>query len=214
MPGRSGGTVFKRPWFHHARVPPAGIAVGGIVALVIGSGTAWAAPKVKTLKIGKKNTSTKVTTLTNTKGTPLSLTAGKSQPPLKVNSSKKVTSLNADLVDGLSENAFARTSGRTGIIVARGGDDDVPAHAYAVAVATCPSGTLLTGGGGFASYDDTHIWYTGPGQRPNTWEVDSTSDGVASTGDEVVAYAVCYNPRGTVPGATSFAQLRGLRLSL
>ena len=206
--------MFKRPWFHHARVTPAGIAVGVIAALVIGSGTAWAAPKVRSLSVGKKNTTTKVTTLANSKGTPLRLNAGANQPPLKVNSSKKVAGLNADQVDGLSETDFARTSGRTGIIVARGGDDDVSGHAYAVAVATCPSGTILTGGGGFASYDGDHIWYTGPGLRPNSWEVDSNGDGVADTGKELVAYAVCYNPRGAVPGAQTFPQLSALRASL
>ena len=206
--------MFKRPWFKHARVTPTGIAVGVVATLVIGSGTAWAAPKARGLLVGKKNTVTKVTTLTNPKGTPLQLNSGRSQPPLKVNSTRKVPKLNADYLDGLSEGSFARSNGRTGIIVTRGGDENVSNHAYAVAEATCPAGTVLTGGGGFASYDDDHIWYSGPGMRPNTWEVDSDGDGAADTGKELVAYAVCYNPRGAVKGAYTFPQLHALKTQL
>ena len=206
--------MFKRPWLKHARVTPTGIALGVVATLVIGSGTAWAAPKARSLMVGKKNTASSVTTLANPKGTPLRLTSGKSQPPLKVNSSAKVSGLNADLVDGLSESAFARAAGQTGIIVARGGDENVSNQAYAVAEAACPAGTVLTGGGGFASYEGDHIWYSGPGMRPNTWEVDSDGDGAADTGKELVAYAVCYNPRGAVKGAYTFPQLHALKTQL
>lgn len=73
---------------------------------------------------------------------------------------------------------------------------------------------MLTGGGGFASYSDDSIWYSGPGERPNTWEVDSDGDGAADTGKELVAYAVCYNPRGAVAGAYTFPQLHALKKSL
>ena len=114
----------------------------------------------------------------------------------------------------MSEDDFARSAGRTGIIVNRGGDENVGGQVYAVAVATCPAGTVLTGGGGFASYDDDHIWYSGPGVRPNTWEVDSNGDGAADTGKELVAYAVCYNPRGAVKGAYSYPQLHALKAQL
>lgn len=123
----------------HARVTPAGVAVGVIATLVIGSGTAWAAPKTRSLLVGKKNTGSAITVLGNTKGTPLQLNAGKKQPPLKVNTARKVTYLNSDYLDGLSESSFARSSGKTGVIVNRGGDENVSNNAYAVAVAACPA---------------------------------------------------------------------------
>jgi hypothetical protein len=208
--------------FKHARVTPTGIAVGVIATLIIGSGTAYAANGAG-LRIGQKNKATKVTKIVNKKGTPLSLTAGKGKngklrAPLKVNSSKKVKKLNADLLDGKSAGAFAPvaalSAGRTGVIAAKGGDEDSPGHAYAVAVATCPKGTILTGGGGFAKYTGDALWYSGPGKRPNTWEVDSDGDGVANNGKELIAYAVCYNPRGAVRGAMSFPKLHSLATAL
>ena len=199
--------------FKHARVTPAGIAVGVIATLVI-SGTAYAAPQARSLLLGGKNKVTKTTTLTNSKGTPLALNSGKKQPPLKVNSSRKVVRLNADYVDVVTSSAFARTAGRTGIIVAQGGDELAPGASYAVAQAACPRGAQLTGGGGFANFPGDSLFYSGPGSRPNTWEVDSLADGDASTTHQLVAYAVCYNPRGPVKGAKTFAQLRSLRLQL
>jgi hypothetical protein len=42
----------------------------------------------------------------------------------------------------------------------------------------------------------------------NSWEADVDGDGELSSGDEVMAYAVCYNPRGPVPNAMTFAALR------
>ena len=214
MPCRSGGSVFSRV-FQRARVTPTGIAVGVIATLVIGSGTAYAA-NGGTFRLGKSNKATKLTTLSNSKGTPLSLKAGRNKAPLKVNSRKRVVKLNADQVDGKSASAFALASGKTGVIVALGGDEDSPGpnYAYAVAVATCPKGTLLTGGGGITQYTGDYLWYTGPGQRPNTWEVDSNGDGVANNGKELLAYAVCYNPRGAVKGALTFPQLHAMATAL
>jgi hypothetical protein len=208
--------------FKHVRVTPSGIAVGVILTLIVGSGTAFAA-NGSTLRIGKKNKATKVTTIQSKKGTPLSLKAGKNKrgkrkAPLKINSKRKVKKLNADLLDGKSSGVFARksalTAGRTGVIVGRGGDEDAPGHAYAVAVATCPAGTQLTGGGGFAKYADDALWYSGPGKRPNTWEVDSRGDGIVDNGKELIAYAVCFNPTGAVRGAMTFPKLHALAATL
>jgi len=196
-------------FFQRARVTPSGIAVGVIATLVIGSGTAYAA-NGGSFRLGKANSETRAATLTNKNGTPLSLRAGRNKAPLAVNSRTKVLRLNADYVDGLHASAFARSTGRTGIIARAGGDEDAPGNAYAVAVATCPRGTILTGGGGFAQYANDALWYSGPGQKPNSWEADSNGDGIANNGKELIAYAVCYNPTGSVKGALTFPALHAL----
>jgi len=58
------------------------------------------------------NTATKTTTLKDGHGTPLSLIGKKSKPPLKVNSSKLVTHLNASLVGGLSASQLSSGSAK------------------------------------------------------------------------------------------------------
>ena len=59
---------------------------------------------------------------------------------------------------------------------------------YYAAYATCPAGTILTGGGGYAGGADD-LFYSGPGLDPKVWEADSLS-GPAK------AYAVLVGPRG------------------
>lgn len=76
-----------------------GIAVLGLV--VGGLGVATAA-NGGSLTLGHRNHATQTTTLKDSKGTPLSLVGKKSRAPLKVNSSKQVTHLNASLVGGMS----------------------------------------------------------------------------------------------------------------
>ena len=198
--------------FQHARVTPMGVAVGVIATLVIGGGTAVASTG-RTLLMGKTNKGTHATVLTNTKGTPLSLVAKKGKPPLKVNTYVKVAHLNADQVDGRSATAFARAKAKTGVVAAYGGEENAPGAAYTVAVATCPTGTVVTGGGGFAM-DGGSLFYSGPGHRPNSWEADSDGDGVANNGKDIIAYAVCYNSQGAVKGALSFPKLHELVASL
>jgi hypothetical protein len=89
-----------------------GVAVGAIGALgvtVAGIGVA-AAANGGSLIVGHNNSATKTTTLTNHKGTALSLISKSSKPPLKVNSSRQVAHLNASLLGGKSATALA-TSG-------------------------------------------------------------------------------------------------------
>jgi hypothetical protein len=84
------------------------VAIVGIGALVvIGTGSAVAATG-HNLILGAKNTATKTTTLSDSKGTPLSLGAPKGKPPLQVNSSTEVKKLNAALLDGLPASALER----------------------------------------------------------------------------------------------------------
>jgi hypothetical protein len=82
-----------------------------LVALVFAmSGTAYAATGGDFI-LGKANTATSVTSLTNSKGTALSLSASPATPPLKVSNSVQVPSLNASELDGDTSSAFLPTNG-------------------------------------------------------------------------------------------------------
>lgn len=82
----------------------------GILSVAVGSVGVATAANGGSLTLGHGNTATKTTTLTDSRGTPLSLRAKHGKPPLKVNSSTKVKHLNADELDGSSASALA-TSG-------------------------------------------------------------------------------------------------------
>ena len=90
---------------------PAPATVISLIALVFAmSGTACAATGGDFL-LGKANTATSVSSLTNTKGTALSLSASPADPPLKVSNSVQVPSLNASELDGHTSSAFLPASG-------------------------------------------------------------------------------------------------------
>jgi hypothetical protein len=76
-------------------------------ALLVGAANlgAYAATGAPLL-LGKTNVAGKTTTIKSGKGVALKLKTKKSAAPLKVNSSKVVKKLNADLVDGLDGNAL------------------------------------------------------------------------------------------------------------
>lgn len=81
----------------------AGVLVG---AANIGAYAATGHPLV----LGHRNTAGHTTTLVNTgKGAALALHGKKSSPPLSVGSNKKVTHLNADLLDGRSAGSLANS---------------------------------------------------------------------------------------------------------
>lgn len=74
----------------------------GLGALAVASMGVAAAADGGSLLLGRSNHATATTTLSDSKGTPLSLRAKSGKPPLRVNSSKKVAHLNADLLDGVN----------------------------------------------------------------------------------------------------------------
>jgi hypothetical protein len=85
--------------------PSPSLAVS-MTALVISlSGTAYAATG-GTFLLGKSNRATTVTSLTNSKGTALSLAARSGSPVIKVNNSVRIPSLNASLLQGKAPSAF------------------------------------------------------------------------------------------------------------
>jgi hypothetical protein len=175
---------------------PAALAAGALVAVVLTPGSAVAAT-AKSVLLGRSNKATTTTVLANSKGTPLALTAKKGSAPLKVSSSTKVAGLNADQLDGLSSSSFARSTGRTGIVLS-------PTAGVA---AKCPAGTILTGGGGL---DEMGLLYSGPELSaagdfvPNTW----LAFGVSGSG---FSFATCYSPSGAaIPGAITSARAKAL----
>ena len=180
--------------------------MGAVMTLVIGSGTAYAATGGKFI-LGKSNSATATSTLTNTRGTALSLSSKAGTPSLKVNRTTKVANLNSDLLDGLDQSKFALAAGQTSTLEFSGElfDADDPADGivdFIAAFATCPAGTKLTGGGGLDFTSGGTLWLTAP-LPGNTWMVASTQTTFTQeNADLVFADAQCYNPRGAVSGAS------------
>lgn len=182
---------------------PTAFTAGAIVALVLGSGTAVAATGGKFI-LGKSNSATTTTVLTNTRGTALQLNSKAGTPALKVSNATKVPNLNADRLDGLDSGALALASGQTNTVQGMTFSIDVDedgAGDVIVSVAVCPTGTRLTGGGGDDFTSDGNLFSNSPLDK-TTWFVGSTTTNLAATEEDVLAYAVCYNPRGSVPGGS------------
>lgn len=182
---------------------PVAFGMGVIMALVIGSGTAYAATGGKFI-LGKSNSAGKTTALTNKKGTALSLSSKAGTPSLKVNRTTKVPNLNSDFVDGIDGSRMALTSGQTNFVSASGfvvpADPDAGTPAFIAALAVCPAGTQLTGGGGEDDTAGGTLWLTSPGLYRDEWIVASTQTAADDVNAAAVfAYAQCYNPRGAVP---------------
>ena len=175
-------------------------AMGAIVALVLGTGTAYAATGGK-LIIGRANSASTTTTLSNAYGTALTLNSKVGHAPFKVNRTTKVSYLNSDLLDGLDSTHFARvtTVGSmygTGFVdtnqTAETTDDAV------IALAVCPAGSQVVGGGGSDFTEDGVLFYSAP-DGADAWLVVSSTAGIDDTNAEnVEAYARCWNPRGNV----------------
>jgi hypothetical protein len=97
--------------------PLAAIAV--TAAVVLGGGGVAAAANGGTFLLGRSNHESSTASLSNSKGTPLSLSAPQHQAPLKVNRNVEVKNLNSQYVGGLSAAALKTT----------GSDDyDSPGH--------------------------------------------------------------------------------------
>jgi len=174
---------------------PALIGLGALALVLLGGGAAYAT-NGGALLLGRTNGATATTTLVNPTGSALSLNAKAGTAPLRVSNATKVPNLNADRFDDLDSTKFALTAGRTGIII--GAADDADGY---VNTARCPSGTIATGGGGYASGTRDYLYYSGPDISgdgtaiPNSWF--AVADG------DTTAWVVCYNPRGPVAGAAT-----------
>jgi len=150
--------------------------------------------------LGRSNSETATTTVTSSAGTPLTLNSGSGTPPLVVNRNIRVTNLNADLLDGLSSGSFARNTAKTGVV-----NDKNLTDTYG---ARCPSGTVATGGGGYAPYYGYEIAYSGPDFDttgaiiPNSWVVFDADGWVG------LSYVNCMNMTGgSISGAMTYTDL-------
>jgi hypothetical protein len=188
----------------------AGIAAGAIATLIIGSGTAYAATGGNFI-LGKANAAGTTTSLKNPNGTALTLTSRPGTPALRVSNGVKVPQLNADKLDGRDSSQFALTSGRTAYKRALGAWEDLDGDGVGdaiVAFAQCPLGSRLTGGG-FTDFTETGVVVDNSPTGARIWVVAALADPTVDSGSDLEAYAVCYNPRGSVGGGTTAARTLG-----
>lgn len=92
------------------RKPSLAMMISLIALFFAMSGTAVAATGGSFL-LGKSNTATSITSLTNTKGTALSLSSSSGTPPLRVSNSVQVPKLNASELGGKPASAFLPATG-------------------------------------------------------------------------------------------------------
>jgi hypothetical protein len=176
---------------------------GALCMLILGSGSAVAATGGKFI-LGRSNSATTTTTLTNSKGTALSLKAPSGKPALAVSNKVRVPNLNADAVDGLSSESFARATAGTGTRQATSEELSLdPASNGAIdtllAVATCPAGTRLTGGGLEDYTQSGVVVVSAPDPDATSWEAMAWVDpAVQEDPTALVAWAMCLNPKGAV----------------
>lgn len=178
-------------------------AAGAVMALVLGSGTAYAATG-GTFILGKANTAGTTTVLSNAKGTALTLNSKSGTPSLKVNRTTKVPNLNADLLDGVNSSNLALTSGRTGYVTGPGAWVDADGDGssdFIMAIADCPAGSILTGGGS-SDFTSTGVVVDDSPLGAGGWVAVALAD-PTDVASDLEAHAVCYNPRGRVAGAVA-----------
>ena len=181
---------------------PASFAIGAVTALVLGSGTAYAATGGNFL-LGKSNKAGATTSLTNTTGTALALTSKSGTAPLRVSNGVKVTNLNADRLDGLDSSSFALAAGNVKAYDFTGTPEDLDSNGVTdaiVASAACPSGTRRTGGGISDFTTSGYIITSGPDTNNSWTAVIGISESTTEDPTNVVGSIICYSPR-TTPSA-------------
>jgi len=156
--------------------------LGGLVVAVVMAVLPATAANGDLMVVGTRNTarnSTKIisrnsTQLINTKaGRPaLTLAVQPGAPPMVVNSTGKVTDLNADLLDGLNSDAFSTAAhdhddnvrvAKTAVTSSTGGGS-------LIAVANCGSGNHAIGGGGNTNNSGDRLAASYPARGPDGTE--------------------------------------------
>jgi hypothetical protein len=94
-----------------ARIPSPATAIAIVALFVALSGTAYAATGGNFI-LGKANSATAVSSLSNSAGTALSLSSKAGTPPLSVSNSVQVPKLNAALLGGNPASSFVQGGGR------------------------------------------------------------------------------------------------------
>jgi len=180
-------------------------AAGAIMALILGSGTAYAATGGN-FRLGEANTATHMSTLKNTHGSALMLKSGEEAAPFRVNRAVMIPRLNSSMVGGKHESAFALTTGGVGVVTATGlglDNDNNGFFEEISAVATCPAGTVRTGGGALNQTTTSGtMWMSAP-IGASSWQVNVTMDNATlEEASDITASVMCYNPRGPVDTRT------------
>jgi hypothetical protein len=175
-------------------------AAGAVVALVLGTGTAYAA-NGGSFKLGGNNYETREASLNNSNGTALTLRSKSGTPSLKVNRTTKVPNLNSDRVDGLSSGQIARkvapgTATGTGEIV-EGPDDTSTDDDFIMAFAVCPEGSYAMGGGVADATDDGLILASRP-DLDDAWFGVTSATATQQNADSFTVFARCWNPVANV----------------
>lgn len=148
---------------------PTHATVVAYLALFFAMGGTAVAATGGTFILGKANTATTTTALTNSYGTALTLNSKAGTPPLATNSTTKVGRLNADFLDGLDQASFQRrvsgtcATGSYVRIIGAGGSVaceavrtrvtqysstiDTSGEFVGTGLAMCPAGQAVVGGG-------------------------------------------------------------------
>ncbi len=113
------GVFSKMMWAGRATVFAVGVAV--ILAVVLGVATMALAANGQPFLLGKVNVATAVSKLVKQGSGPALSLRVDSGPPLAVNSTRKVTNLNVDRLDGEDSTDFARARMRTVVVSPVGG---------------------------------------------------------------------------------------------
>lgn len=151
--------------------PPSHATVVAYLALLVAmSGTAAAATGQPFI-LGKRNSESRPSTLTSSQGPALKLQVRADRPPMAVNSTARVSRLNADYLDGLSSSDLQKKL-EVKVVTQ-------PTSAYTNS-AQCPSGWIALGGGysndevppaGETIRVDRSAPYYGITGRPTGWSV-------------------------------------------
>jgi hypothetical protein len=186
-------------------------AAGAVVALVLGTGTAYAANGGHFV-LGGNNYESHEASLNNSNGTALTLRSKSGTPSLKVNRTTKVPNLNSDMVDGLSSSQIARnvtagTATATGEVY----DNDTTdtSDDFIAALAVCPANSQVMGGGADDMTDDGVLLASSP-DLDDAWFAVSSATPTQDNADNFFAYARCWNPLANVGNTNARQAPRGL----
>src|SRR5215207_650675 len=182
----------KVMWVGRATVFVVGLAV--ILALVLGVATAALGANGDFFKVGKSNFASAVSVLDKSGAGPALRLLVDSGAPMAVNSSARVTNLNADKLDGLDASQLGGLSGVTQV-EQQGVVDSVDSKTTS---ATCPDGTVAIGGGGrtqgftsAAAIDESRRNFT----DPRTWVVGAHEPVPTIEVWSLGAFAICATAR-------------------
>jgi len=169
--------------------------IGAASVLVVGFDAVTYAANGNSLLLGRLNTASSTTIVKNTNttgGAALDLrVSNPAAPPLVVNSAVKVPKLYAARAASADKASKVVASAVTQVAATA---TAAPGGGAAGATATCPAGSVVTGGGFYSKYIvDTKVRYSGPSSSVGTstgWTVTLINNN-ASIYREVTAYAMC-----------------------